>query len=141
MGDLPTPGLLNEEAVTQFRGVADAGVRVIGVGKSPEYGAKAAQFLISADGILVLIQRQIPIPKIIAPRATEIRSGEELRYREFRNARESVLRDRIVRERLAGQRIDDRRRESACQLIGGRDCQQVRKPLDPLKAFEIHQPE
>src|SRR5262245_3473942 len=141
MGDLPALGFLNKEAVTQFRRVADAGVRVISSGKSAEYGAKAAQFLIAADGILGLIQGQIPIPKIIAPRAGEIRRGEELRHREFRNARETALRDRVVLERLAVQGIYDRRRESARQLIRGRDSQQVRKPQDPLIAFEIRKPE
>ena len=108
MGDLPALGFLNKEAVTQFRRVADAGVRVISAGKSPEYGAKAAQFLIPADGVLALIQWQIPIPKIIASLASEIRRGEELRHREFGNAREAVLRDRVVGEWLAGQGIYDR---------------------------------
>src|SRR5262245_17048988 len=141
MGDLPALGFLNKEAVTQFSRVADAGVRVISAGKPAEYGAKAAQLLIPADGILVLIQGQIPIPKIIAPLAIEIRRWEELRYREPGNAREAFLRDRVVRERPAGHRIDDRRRESAPQLIRGRDSQQIRKPQDPLIAFEIRKPE
>src|SRR5262245_17083850 len=141
MGDLPALGFLNKEAVTQSCRVPDAGVRVISAGKSAEYGAIAAQFLIAADGILVLIQGQIPILKIIASRAGEIRRGEELRYRESGNAREAVLRDHVVRKRLAVPRINDRRRELARQLIRGRDRQQLRKPLDPLIAFEIHQPE
>src|SRR5262249_61862769 len=137
MGDLPALGFLNKEAVTQFRRVADAGVRVISAGKSPEYGAKAAQFLIPADGVLVLIQGQIPIPKIIAILAGEIRRGEGLCYREFRNAREAFLRDRVVRERPACQRIDDCRRESARQWLRGGDCQRVSKNLYRVVSVDI----
>ena len=101
MGDLPALGFLNKEAVTQLRRVADAGVRVISAGKSAEYGAKAAQFLIPADGILALIQGQIPIPNIVSPRACEIRRWKELRYRESGDAREACLRDHVVLKRLA----------------------------------------
>ena len=62
MRDLPVARFLHEEDISQLRGVLDANVGVVRIREPTEDRSPTTQLLISANGVLIRIVRNIPPP-------------------------------------------------------------------------------
>ena|SRR5262245_19263466 len=127
MGNLPVPRFLDEEDISEVRGVLNTDIGVVGIGEPSEDAAPLAQLLVTSDGILICIIRNIPSSDIVALRPAEIRGGKKFSDRELRDTRESARGNRIAGERGSGRRVNDRRSKPARQLVWGRDSEKVLK--------------
>src|SRR5262249_28989900 len=128
MRNLPILRFLDEEHIPEVSGVSDSGVRVIGIRVTSKDGAQPAELLVTTDGVLFLIQWQIPRLNVVSSASGEIRRGEKLCYREFRQARETVRRNNVSRKGSTRHGIDDFRGEFAGQLIRGWNGQRAFDP-------------
>src|SRR5438552_2646801 len=142
MSDLPVGRILGKEGVRNRRDPVRSSIGIAGNCPAAEDRSELTQGLIHTVRFLMSVEGKRNARAIVALRKIDIRGGPEMVFeRHLGEAGEALRWNRVIGEWRTASRVDDRRRETASQLVGTwNHAEEIRSTAD-FCGFPVHQPE